>query len=402
MKSDTRSIIGRFSTTRWLTISLFLVFILSYVLTTQIVITPPIGQSIAEWESLSVSEEYYDYAGFNEIAFFNATHGLLLGNRALLQTNNSGDSWSVSLAPDDGSLYGLSVVTPMDVWVSGILEAPDGYGQLFHTVDGGVTWQNVTTPPTIVPSVEFYNSTHGLVVDSHSMYRTVDGGNSWQAGVNWSSDYNPPRDFHLSASAYRVATFYGLYLSEDWGLTWKIEDSRATVGLSFISENEGWILFPFTVSHIVNGTLFEFPRVSRISKPSVSSYYDLEFIDSEHGWVVGIGPAVIYTPDGGDTWYEQITPDYHFKTVDFINETHGWTAGWRGAIARTRNGNSFGPRLLTGFLLIEPFTGSGDLIPYISLIAGTVSTTVYSLLIYKYKNRGKKSLKEQLEELRIA
>ena len=386
MISEPKSEIGKGYSARWLILSFFLVFILSSVFATEIARIPPLGRPMAEWESLSVSEEYYDNTGFYEITFLNATHGWLLGHRALLQTKDSGDSWSVSLDPEDCSLFGLSVVTPLNIWASGIIhDALDSYGQIFHTLDGGVTWQNVITPSIVTPNVEFYNSTHGLVVDANSMYRTIDGGFSWQAGINWSLDYNPPRDIHLSSSAFRVATWEGLYISEDWGLTWKVEDSRNTAGLSFITDDEGWILFPLTVAHFVDGTLSELPRVSRLRIQSVSYYDDLEFIDSDHGWVVGIAPAVSYTPDGGKTWYEQKTPDYHFRTVDFINETHGWAAGWRGAIARTSNGNSFGLRLLTGFPLVEGWTGKGYLIPYIALIGGTASSVVYLILFFKYK-----------------
>ncbi len=253
MKSETRFAVRKHYSTRWLIVSLFVVFIFSSVLTTQIAIAPPIGYSMAEWESLSVPEEYYDDWGFSEITFLNATHGWLLGGRALLHTNDSGDSWSISLAPENGVLYGLSVVTPMNVWASALIDAPGGHGELFHTVDGGVTWHNESTPTTIGPRVEFFNNTHGLVADSQGLYRTIDGGISWQAAVNWSSDYSPIRDFHLSASKIRVATWLGLFLSEDWGLTWKIEDSINTAGLSFITDSEGWILHHSTVSHFVDG-----------------------------------------------------------------------------------------------------------------------------------------------------
>ena len=373
---------------RFWKIGILLVFILSYFLTVEIATAPPIGAPLAEWEPLSVSDEYYDHLGFAEITFLNETHGWLLGHRALLQTRDGGDKWNVSLAPEDSSLVGLSVLTPLDIWASAIMDAPGGYGQLFHSLDGGVTWQTANTPPTITPVVEFYNSTHGLVVDpvSHTLFRTIDGGSTWQTGVNWSSGYNPLHDIHLSVSAYRIATSYGLYLSEDWGLTWRVENTRSIEGLSFITDSEGWILFPRTVAHFVDGTLTEFPRVSRIRISSSSYYSGIEFIDSEHGWIVGVAPAVSYTPDGGLSWYEQETPDYHFRTVDFINETHGWAAGWEGAVARTTNGNSLGRRLLTGFPLTEPLTGSGYLVSHLSLLIGSSTTVVYLILFYKYRS----------------
>ncbi len=376
-----------------------IVLILSFGLTTVFVTGQPVGGSYAVWETLSVPEEYIDDVGFSEIDFINSTHGWLMGYHALLQTTDSGDSWSASLASESARFHGLSVVTPLNIWASASLYMPGGYSQLFHTIDGGVTWENATTPSLGVLKVEFYNSTHGLVGDSNEWYRTFDGGNSWQLSVNWSSGSTPGRtpmiDFHLSTSTIRVSSYTGLYLSEDWGFTWKVEDSRSTYGLSFLTESEGWIVHHNFISHLVNGILYDFPRVARIQIPRNSNYKDIEFIDSEHGWVVGSGPAVSYTPDGGISWYEQVCPDYHFRSVDFINATHGWAAGWRGAVAKTVTGNSLGPRLFSGFPLISGITGSGILVPYISVIIGTVSTIVYTYLIYVLRRKMKKNEKEQ-------
>ncbi len=359
----------------------FIVFIISTGLSRVFVAASPSGSPLAEWESLSVPEEYIN-EDFRDIEFLNSTHGWLLGYNVLLQTTDGGDSWSASLTTTGLGFFKLSVVTPLNIWVS-------GYGPLRHSVDGGVTWVNVYSLDTVPDIVEFYNTTHGMVGDSHSLYRTIDGGISWQSSINWSYQHNSIHDFHLSAATVRVATSDGYYLSEDWGITWEVVDSRSTRGISFITEDEGWILHYQSFSHQVNGTLCDFPRVARIQVPSNSYYDDIEFIDSEHGWVVGIGPAVIYTPDGGNSWYEQECPNYHFKSVDFINETHGWAAGWRGAVARTVTGNSLGPHLPSGFIIIPGILGGGLFMPNISILVGIVSTVIYTFLILVFICRRK-------------
>ena len=364
-----------------------LVFIFSSSLATVFVTAVPTGSTLAKWEPLSVPEEYID--DFKEIKFFNSTHGLLLGSNALLQTTDGGNSWSACLTVENLGFFRLSVVTPLDIWVS-------GYGPLRHSVDGGVTWVNVYSLDTVPDIVEFYNTTHGMVGDSHSLYRTIDGGISWQSSINWSYQHNSIHDFHLSAATVRVATSDGYYLSEDWGITWEVVDSRSTRGISFITEDEGWILHYQSFSHQVNGTLCDIPRVARIQVPSNSYYNDIEFIDSDNGWIVGIGPSVIYSPDGGNSWYEQECPNYFFRSVDFINETHGWAAGSSGAVARTVTGNSLGPHLPSGFLLTLGFTGGGTFVPYISIIVGTISTMVTTFLINIFRRKIRKNEKPQL------
>ncbi|MGY5859738.1 MAG: YCF48-related protein [Candidatus Thorarchaeota archaeon] len=372
----------------WLIAGCFLVLILSTGFTTVFVTSVPIGSSVAVWEPLPIPEEYFDESGFQEIDFINSTHGWLLGYHVLLQTTDSGESWSASLESGNIGFRGLSIVTPLDIWVS-------GSGLLRHTIDGGATWETVNAPETGVSDIEFYNCTHGVVADIHRLYRTTNGGISWLNCINWSSEHNSIYDFHLSANTIRVATYDGYYLSEDWGLTWDIVDSRSTYGLSIISENEGWILHRQFVTHQVDDNLFDFPKVAGTNVPYNSYYNDIEFIDSENGWVVGIGPAVIYTPDGGDSWYEQECLSFLFRSVDFINATHGWAAGWADDVARTVTGNSLGSQLQPGFILIPGLLGGGLFMPYISILVGTVSTVVYPFLILIL--RRKKQMNEEAQ-----
>jgi photosystem II stability/assembly factor-like uncharacterized protein len=282
----------------------------------------------------------------------------------------------------------------LNIWIS-------GSGLLRHTLDGGGTWNTANTPELVVSTVEFYNVTHGVVGDIHGLYRTNNGGFSWQSSINWSTQSNSIYDIYLSTATIRVATQDGDYLSKDWGLTWEVEDMRETRGFSFITEREGWILHHQFVSHLVDGSLLDLPRVAPLQIPSNSYYNDIEFMDSEHGWVVGIGPAVVYSPDGGISWYEQDCPDYHFRSVDFINATHGWAAGWRGAVARTVTGSSLGLRLLAGFPFISAFTGGGVLFPYISLLVSTVSAMLCPVLICILRRRIPKSQEEQQEGVQI-
>jgi len=396
MKSEPSFEVRILHSNMWLIAGCFIVFIFSYSLTNAFSVAIPIGSSLAEWESLSVPEEYIDGMGlgFDEIKFINSTHGWLLGYNALLQTTDSGESWSATLELVNGGFHGLSVVTPLNIWTS-------GSGLLRHTLDGGVTWNTVNTPELVVSTVEFYNITHGIVGDIHRLYCTTNGGFSWESSINWSTQSNSIHDIHLSATTVRVATRDGHYLSEDWGLTWEVVDTRETQGFSFITESEGWIIHHQFVSHLVDGSLLDLPRVARLQIPSNSYYNDIEFIDSEHGWVVGSGPAVMYTPDGGISWYEQDCPDYDFRSVDFINATHGWAAGWRGAVARTVTGNSLGLRLLTGFPFISAFTGGGILIPYTSLLVGAVSTMVYPFLICILRRKIPKNRNEPQEGVQI-
>ncbi len=74
-------------------------------------------------------------------------------------------------------------------------------------------------------------------------------------------------------------------------------------------------------------------------------------MDANNGWIVGDEVPIMYTPDGGLSWYEQSTSEgvyYRLYAVDFVDQTHGWAVGSGGYILRTTRGNSTDMRLWTG------------------------------------------------------
>ena len=67
---------------------------------------------------------------------------------------------------------------------------------------------------------------------------------------------------------------------------------------------------------------------------------DVQFIDADHGWMVGDNGTIYRTIDGGDTW---ITPSYIPTTSDirgvyFINDMTGWAVRSSGKVLKTIDG----------------------------------------------------------------
>jgi len=85
---------------------------------------------------------------------------------------------------------------------------------------------------------------------------------------------------------------------------------------------------------------------------------------------VGTEIAVMHTPDGGSTWYQQSVPanrGYRMIAVSFVDELHGWVVGSKGTILRTSTGNNLDAILLTGqqdlLLIIIGATGLVIVLP---------------------------------------
>jgi photosystem II stability/assembly factor-like uncharacterized protein len=95
-----------------------------------------------------------------------------------LQRAIEGGEWQTVLSPANVRLRSVSVVGE-NVWAGG------SQASVFHSGDGGASWEQVTLPrrdsaaPTIT-RIEFVDALHGTVAaDDGTTWLTSDGGRSW-------------------------------------------------------------------------------------------------------------------------------------------------------------------------------------------------------------------------------
>lgn len=137
-----------------------------------------------------------DNIDFSDVWFVNPEHGWVTGTQIivagessrplLLETTDGGETWkeiiigadvmpsSICFVGDDGWLAGVRRV------VSG--ESVDLRGVLLTTKDAGKHWIPIQFPPNepVFTEVRFADKTHGWLVGRDTLYRTVDGGRTWQ------------------------------------------------------------------------------------------------------------------------------------------------------------------------------------------------------------------------------
>jgi photosystem II stability/assembly factor-like uncharacterized protein len=96
-----------------------------------------------------------------------------------LERSLAGGTWSRAL-PEQPVAFRVVSVTANDVWVGG------SKGSLFHSRDGGMTWQQVpirsrdSAEQGNVVAIEFDTPQHGTVsTDGGAKWTTSDGGQTW-------------------------------------------------------------------------------------------------------------------------------------------------------------------------------------------------------------------------------
>ena len=317
--------------------------------------TGPTQTQTTTWISL---ESDYPEAEFNDVKFINSSHGWVVGilypdtfsGGIILHTENGGDTWETQIADDTQLFLQIDVVNELTAWVTGL-------GCLYFTNDSGASWYISLAGNSRLSgmsTVEFLNTTHGWTATSQVLYKTTDGGQIWQNVTGWTFSDNP-RDMHfLTEDEVWAIGFNGIYHSEDGAETWEQVFDKGGWSLSFLNEDEAWGISDSSLFHMnQNHTWETLPVPGRVPSFRLRSPYctDIQFIDDQNGWIVGTEIAVMHSPDGGSTWYQQTVPShrgYRMIAVCFVDELHGWVVGTDGTILRTSTGNNLDVLLLSG------------------------------------------------------
>ena len=291
--------------------------------------------------------------------------------------------WKTVMEGDWSShLYDVHFISEKQGWAVGnaVDVAPgdafaDGAESLIiHTDNGGKTWQRQTSGVVGKPlrSVHFRSESEGWCIgEGGALIHTTDAGQTWtpiETGTE-----NNLHDFFIRG---RVGWIVG-----DWGTLLKTTDGgqsfaqiegatfhrKSLKGVHFVDDTHGWIVTynaPTTSDSGNTGDIYHTSDGGKtwdIQLETGAALFNLYFIDTETGWVVGDQRHVFRTANGGNTW-ELVThgsnerhkasygqPEYlgneplHTFTlydVVFTDTQHGWIVGDLGVILHTDSGGS--------------------------------------------------------------
>lgn len=218
-----------------------------------------------------------------------------------IQRTVNGATTTIPDPPGITQLGGAAFPTPTTGWVVGGGPTTNG-GQVWKTLDGGATWQQLSLADPTAGTPVFYDTEHGVVVGYNTLNVTTNGGATWTT-VPFSLAYNnvagltPPIKFVDSTHLWAIGQLTGgwprMESSSDGGVTWHVT--------SALAESNG-------------------------------PYSDFSFTDVNHGWVVGQDSTTQvgftdYTSDGGQTWTERYMPSS--VAVKSISFPPGSSTGWR-------------------------------------------------------------------------
>lgn len=257
-----------------------------------------------EWEPL-MTQKIYVSDRFYDVEILGPKEALVVGyNGKLLQTTDFGTTWNIVESGSDNGLYSMGFAPDKKTgWVVGQGAA------IQRTTDGGKTW-------------------------------TAQGGDIYMSDE--CRDNKGDLDATDEADKCPLAPLFALSVVDE-NTAFAIGD-RST----FASTRDGgatWV--SSTLEPVVTGEVSDDPNFGIAFEDPV--LYDVQFLNSQVGFVVGEFGKILKTTDGGKTWYDKqasLVGDQYFDImelptffdVDFRGENEGYVVGLEGRVAKTTDG----------------------------------------------------------------
>ena len=208
-------------------------------------------------------------------------------------------------------------------WVAG------DNGFLASTKDGGKNWTTYPLNTTEdISEIYFRNDDNGYLVAGRKMFITRDAGRTWQ-------------DIRI----YRSGEF-GAGRPEFLSIRFSDKKRGYVIGSVLRKSGDEDVVVDSLLMRTEDGG----DTWRRITVPTKTELFHLDFNNNSHGWIVGDEGAILGTDDEGNTWTKQISgTSMPLYNVDFRDDANGYAVGKLGTILRTENGGSTWEKVETNF-----------------------------------------------------
>jgi photosystem II stability/assembly factor-like uncharacterized protein len=195
-----------------------------------------------------------------KVVFKDSNNGLIVGDfGSIFTTSNGGNTW-IAISTFNIALYPtftstIFVPNTLNIWAVGA-QHPNGF--IAKSIDNGLNWSQVSVPVFVnkgfgvsakLNDIVFTTSNNGWVVADDGLYRTTDGGTTWQIQSTGVIGVLAAIQFVSSQVGFIVGNSNTTLLKTvDGGNTWRsLNTSAYANSLSFISDKLGWVTYNSTI-----------------------------------------------------------------------------------------------------------------------------------------------------------
>jgi photosystem II stability/assembly factor-like uncharacterized protein len=336
----------------------------------------PSGLLHARTTSAASANWVQQYTGLEVLKFASTDANHLWASTSrgyVLWTDNGGQTWN---PVDAGSvwgavLHGVDFADNLNGWTGG--EAGTG-GILFHTTDGGRTWQQqFDGSGQRIFAVEVLSPNTVIIVGGGTQFtiarRSTDAGKTWITMPVSLNDAMFLDVFFLDArTGWIVGSQGGIAKTTDGGDTWTVQPAPSNWGLKrvhFADPNNGWTGGYYGMLEHTSNSGATWTQQNPVL-PDYTHVLGVAAVNSTTAWISGYGggaqsrPYVKRTTDGGATWVQDmpvVGPYDSFAAVKFLDAENGWAGGFAGIFRRYGTAGAAAPTA-TKTATATPTTGT--------------------------------------------
>lgn len=207
-------------------------------------------------------------------------------------------------------------------------------GAVYHTVDGGITWEKRQLQTDSLWAVRFLDPAFGIAA-GNGIFRTTDGGQTWTKVSPWGSLYQV--QILDAQHAYAVGNGGTTYRSTDGGVTWAysaVGPIDTMAGIFFVTPQTGWAVN-------IAGDIYKSTDGGaswQLNHHEAGGFTTIWFADANEGWATG-GATYLHTVDGGQSWTRLGVPPGTSTNFTFhLDRNRSWAVGEGGQILATADG----------------------------------------------------------------
>ena len=285
------------------------------------------------WEFKQDVNRVYDMDFYNTLGFIVGLHGLVL------KSTDGGDSWEEINFSFDQRLDQVQIINTDTIYIA-------GQYNLIKSTNGGVNWASLNFPNESVNSIFFVDGLTGhAACDDGLIFKTIDGGESWYATENNSSNLDFEQLYFYNKDMGFVGFAYSsLYKTMDGGESWSKSSGLGDPFLSmyFVNENVGYAGLEDGALYKTNDGGDSWTWASflhaRFTSSNVNSLY---FFNEDSGFAIGQRGRIVKTSDGGTSWSDYALTYENIKEIDFPVSETGYVLSWNEIYKTTNSGLSW-------------------------------------------------------------
>lgn len=266
----------------------------------------------------------------------NTTLGWIVANDTGLvkHTPNCGLSWQNQSFTSQRYYFDIFALNSQKCWIGG------NEGFIFYSPNGGQNWyRQAMGLSKWAARVFFINDTVGWAACGEAIVaKTIAGSETTFSFSTWEGVFlpNPP----FSADSCDIYGIHFINENRGWFCAGRYPEYDPVAGETLYVKGQGYIAR--TIDGGGNPNTWQL-----LKRDTIYDFFDIKFIDSLHGWVVGGNDrnnqaVIMKTNDGGFTWQNVSIPYQarYLRALKFVGSTHGWAVGRNGTILHTSNGGN--------------------------------------------------------------